>query len=324
MIARAMFVVMLSAGALAAQAPDVPLKIVDSAKGAVVDLDAMLTDISTADVVFVGEQHDSRNTHRLELAILQGVAARRKDAIVAMEMFERDVQEPFEHFLMGHTSEEDFLSVARPWPNYATDYKPLVDFAISKNWEVVASNVPRRIAAEVAKGGVDILKDKSAEEQQWFAKDLQCPTDDEYFRRFAEAMSDHPAPAGSSEPSIAAARQSLERTYFAQCLKDETMGESVARAYGTGAVGGTKPIVIHFNGAFHSDFGLGTAERARRRLPGKRVVVITVRPVDNLGDVAPDATDQARADYLVYTTDHVRSQKPEVRSSERTRDLPNL
>jgi uncharacterized iron-regulated protein len=323
MITRLALLVLVGSAVLAAQRDNAPVKIVDGAHGAIVSLDAMLTDISTADVVFVGEEHDSRNTHRLELAILQGVAAHRSDAIVAMEMFERDVQEPFEHYLMGHTSEGDFLSVARPWPNYATDYKPLVDFAISKNWEVVASNVPRRIAAEVAKGGLDILKDKSAEEQQWFAKDLQCPTDDEYFKRFAEAMSDHPAPAGSSEPSIAAARQSLERTYFAQCLKDETMGESVARAYETGAIGGKKPIVVHFNGAFHSDFGLGTAERARRRLPGKRVVVITVRPVDNLGDVAPDATDPARADYLVYTTDQGRGKRP-AGSSERTRDLPNF
>jgi uncharacterized iron-regulated protein len=309
-IVRAAFVVMLGAGALAAQAPDVPVRIVDSARGAVVGLDAMLADISTADVVFVGEQHDSRNTHRLELAILEGVAARRKDAIVAMEMFERDVQEPFDHFLMGHTSEEDFLRVARPWPDYATGYKPLVDFAIAKNWPVIASNVPRSIAAEVAKGGFDVLNAKSADEQQWFAKDRQCPTDDDYFKRFAEAMSDHPAPAGSREASVAAARETLERTYFAQCLKDETMGESVARAYEVGAIGGAKPLVIHFNGAFHSDFGLGTAERARRRLPGKRLVVISVLPVDNLEASTPDAKEKTRADYLVYTkTDQVRSSK---------------
>src|SRR5262249_3005580 len=276
------FAFVLASGMVLAQAGDTPARVFDSARGAFTDLDAMFDDLSKADVVFVGEQHDSANTHRLELAILQGIAARRPDAVVAMEMFERHVQEPFDHFQMGHTSEDDFLAAARPWPRYATDYKPLVDFAIAKNWPVIASNAPRSFASEVAKGGLDVLQAKSADEQRWFAHDLKCPTDDDYFRLFAEAMRDHPAAPGSGPSSIAATRQTLERTCFAQCRKDEPMGESVANAYAIGAAGGKSPLVIHFNGAFHSDFGLGTAERAKRRLPDKRIVVVTVLPVDRL------------------------------------------
>ncbi len=86
-----------------------------------------------------------------------------------MEMFERDVQEPFDHFQMGHTSEEDFLAAGRPWPRYATDYKPLVDFAISKDWPIIASNVPRALASDVAKGGLDALQGQATDEQRWFA-----------------------------------------------------------------------------------------------------------------------------------------------------------
>jgi uncharacterized iron-regulated protein len=294
-------VLALVSGVVFAQAGNTSARVFDSARGVFSDLDAMLTDLAKADVVFVGEEHDSKNTHQLELAILQGVAARRPDATVAMEMFERDVQEPFDHFQMGHTSEEDFLAAARPWPRYATDYKPLVDFAISKNWSVIASNVPRSFASDVAKGGLDVLQSKPADQQAWFAHDLKCPTDDEYFKRFAEAMGDHPAAPGSGEASIAAARQTLERTYFAQCLKDETMGESIASAYAVGAAGGKSPLVIHFNGAFHSDFGLGTAERAKRRLSGKRIVIVTVLPVDRPDRATPDETERKRADYLVYT-----------------------
>jgi hypothetical protein len=44
-------------------------------------------------------------------------------------------------------------------------------------------------------------------------------------------------------------------------------------------------MVVHFNGAFHSDYTQGTAERVKRRLPGKRVVVVSILPQDTLGPV---------------------------------------
>jgi uncharacterized iron-regulated protein len=285
-----------------AQSGYVPQRVFDGVRGRFSDLEAMLADLTTADVVLVGEQHDDPNTHRLELAILEGLRHRRGDLILSLEMFERDVQEPLEHFAMGHMSEEDFLKVSRPWPRYVTDYKPLVDFAIAHEMPIIAANVPRPIASEVSKTGLDALTTKNDEEKQWFAADLQCPMDDDYFKRFGEAMGDHPvAPGLSDTEAVAAKRQTLERFYLAQCLKDETMGESVARAWHVGAAGGKRPLVVQYDGAFHSDFGEGTAARVRRRLPSQRVVVLSMLPVDGLDGLAPDATDQKRADYLVYT-----------------------
>ncbi len=301
--------VLVAGHALAAQSAYVPQRVFDSARGQFSDFESMLDDIAKADAVFVGEQHDDPNTHRLELAVLQGVARRHADSVtVAVEMFERDVQEPLVHFGMGHMSEEDFLKVSRPWPRYATDYKPLVDFANSKDWPIVASNVPRSIASEVSKLGWDALAKKSDAERAWFAADRQCPTNDDYFARFVDAMGDHPtgpAPAAGAAavpaPDAAAKRQELEHFYFAQCLKDETMGESVAKAF---QVGGPHALVVHFNGAFHSDFAEGTAARAARRMPGKRIVVISILPVDDIGASpfpVPAAAERKRADYLVYT-----------------------
>ena len=172
-------------------------------------------------------------------------------------------QEPLEHFLMGHMTEEEFLKVSRPWPRYATDYKPLVDLAIAKNWPVIAANVPRPIASEIAKGGLEVLQAKSEADKKLFASELKCPTDDAYFKRFAAVMGGHPVPGQAAEE----ARRTTERYYFSQCVKDETMAESIARAYTTGRTGDKRPIVVHFNGAFHSDYAQGTAERVMRRLP---------------------------------------------------------
>jgi hypothetical protein len=58
---------------------------------------------------------------------------------------------------------------------------------------------------------------------------------------------------------------------------------------------------VHVNGAFHSDFHFGTASRAQRRLPGKRIAVVTMLPVADIATAAPDAAERRRGDFLVYT-----------------------
>jgi len=273
----------------------VPVRVFDTSRRQFSDFEMMLADLVAADVVFVGEQHDDPNTHQLELSLLEGIARRRSTPVViALEMFERDVQEPLDHFQMGHMDEKEFLSASRPWPNYATDYKPLVDFAAKQNWPIVASNVPREIAADVSKRGLDALKDRPGDQTRWYASDVPCALDGEYYNRFAEAMGEHPK-KGAESPNVV-------RYFQAQCVKDATMSESIARAYAIGAGGGARPLVVQFNGAFHTDFGLGTVDRTRRRMPGKRIAIVSMLPVDELDHVSPDKMDRKRADYLIYTT----------------------
>src|SRR6187402_850653 len=76
----------------------VPERVFDTRTGAFSDFELMLADLAKADVVLVGEQHDDPNTHRLETAVLEGLARRGRSVIVSLEMFERDAQEPLEHF----------------------------------------------------------------------------------------------------------------------------------------------------------------------------------------------------------------------------------
>jgi uncharacterized iron-regulated protein len=292
-----MCVVGLTSTALAAQSY-VPHRVFDSARGAFTDFEAMAAELSQADVVFVGEQHDDPNTHRLELAVLEALARRHRPVIVSLEMFERDVQEPLDHFLMGHMTEAEFLKVSRPWPRYATDYKPLVDFAIAREWPVIAANVPRPIASEIAKGGLEVLGSRTGDDQRLFAAEPVCPTDDEYFGRFAKAMGGHPAPNQSAEE----AARTTERYYFSQCVKDETMAESIAQAFAASAGRTPRPAIVHFNGAFHSDYGLGTAARVIRRLPDARVRVISVRPVGDLDALAPSDDERRLGNFVLYTT----------------------
>ena len=62
-----------------------------------------------------------------------------------------------------------------------------------------------------------------------------------------------------------------------------------------------RATIVHVNGAFHTDYGQGAAERTRRRLPGRRVAILSMLPVDDIDGVVPGEEDLARAEYLVYT-----------------------
>jgi uncharacterized iron-regulated protein len=273
----------------------VPQRVFDTKTGAWTDFEMMAADLAKADVVLVGEQHDDPNTHALERALLEALSRRRADLAVSLEMFERDTQTFVDDFLGGRIDEAAFLKGSRPWRNYETDYKPLVGLAFDRKWPVVAANVPKMMASALAKAGLDAMKGFPPEQKPWLPADMSCPKD-EYFDRFAKTMSGHPA--GEGPDAAAKLAETIDRYYYAQCLKDEVMGESIARA----AKGpGEGPLVVHYNGAFHSDFSLGAAARAKKRLPGSRVAVITMLPVESLDGLKPAGDDLRRADYLVYT-----------------------
>jgi uncharacterized iron-regulated protein len=261
----------------------VPERVFDTRAKGFSDFEVMLADLSRADAVFVGEQHDDPNTHRLELAIVEGLTRRGVPVVVAMEMFERDVQPLIDQYVAGTITEEQFLKDSRPWPRYATDYRPIIEFARAHKLPIVASNVPRRIASEVGKKGMAAIAALGAD-RGFAAKDLTCPTSGSYYDRFVAAMGGHEG----ANPNF----------YFAQCVKDETMGEAVAAAFSKAT---ERVTIVHVNGAFHSDFGEGTAESARRRMPGRRIAVVSMLPVEDIDHEKPDDDDLKRADYLVFT-----------------------
>jgi len=235
----------------------------------------------------------------MELAILEGMARRRDSVVLALEMWERDVQPLLDRYLAGSATEEELMKDGRPWKNYASDYRPLVELARAHSWPVVASSTPRTLASLVSRQGLSALDTLPAGVRLQVAETIACP-EDEYFEEFRAVMGDMSRhQSGAVSPDSAAAR--LKRIYHAQCIKDETMGESVARAWAPGR------LVVHYNGAFHSDFRLGTAERARQRAAGAEVVVVTALPVRDLDRLDPSREERKRADYLLYVLAPVKA-----------------
>ena len=304
----------------------VPQRVYDAKTKKFGDFETMLAELARAEIVFVGEQHDDANTHRLERAILEGLLRRERKVTVAFEMFERDTQTFVNEYLAGNVTEEGFLKISRPWPNYARDYRPLLELAKAHQWRVIAGNVPRRNASLVSKSGLKGLEALPADERKYVAAEQQCPMDD-YFKRFAEVMSAHPtdskaddantkkddSPEAKKKAEEEAAQMAVkmkamtERFYQAQCVKDETMAESIAQAYNEATA--NKPVIVHFNGAFHSDYKLGTAARTVRRLPKAIVKVVSIVPLENLDAINVDEY-RKRGDYVVFTYKPRKVEKP--------------
>ncbi len=247
----------------------IPHRIYDTQNKQWIDLETLLANIAQDEVVFLGEQHNDTYGHRMELAVLQGIARRRSNVVLAMEMFERDVQIALDDYRTNKITETEFLSRSRPWANYMEDYRPLVEFAREKGWRVVASNAPQRLSRTVSTQGLSILEKFSPADRALVAAECDCPHD-EYWQRFSQVMTAmgashgnanaNPHGVGANNPAVL---ERIERLYQAQCVKDETMGESIANIIA--GKDGAKPFVVHVNGDFHSAFGEGTAARARRR-----------------------------------------------------------
>ncbi len=224
------------------------------------------------EVLFFGEHHDNSLNHWLQLELTKDLAENKK-LVLGAEMIEADNQKQLDHYLNGEIDQKAFDTLARLWPNHATDYKPLVDFAKEKGIRFVATNVPRRYANKVYKGGFEALNELTAEERSWVA-----PLPIEYdknlpgYVKMMEMMGGH---GGDNLPK-------------AQAIKDATMGYFIAQ----NLVPGT--VFIHYNGTYHSDGFEGINWYLKRLKPGVKILTIAAvsqKDISKLEDEYLDTAD---------------------------------
>ena len=222
---------------------------------------------------------------------LSGLRRRRIAPTVSLEMFERDVQDALDRYLSGAIAEAAVSEGGRPWPRYATDYRPLVELAKPRAGRSSpptcrAASRPR-LPSPAKAASSKLSSGRSA------AGGRGSPVPARRLLRPVHAGDDRPlAGRRQAKPSAASDRRTARHAPIAttgrSACKDETMAESIAPAVDARA--GKPGPVVHFTGAFHSDFGAGTAERTRRRLAGKPVTVVSMLPVADLDTLAPPAT----------------------------------
>lgn len=258
------------------------------------DLDDVVAGARNVEVVLVGEQHDDRVGHALQLELFKrlrdrdpGLAGR--DAVpltLSLEMFERDVQYVVDEYLDDLISEEHFLSSTRPWANFRQDYRPLLELARAHEHCVIAANAPRRYVNLVARRGPDALHALSAEARRHLPPLPLAPPSDAYRAEF-EAIA-HGHGQGSDQPPA-------EFGILAQNLWDATMAYSIAEEL----LQRPGSRVLHLVGSFHVRNRTGLPEHLAYYRPGTSTLIVILEAVADVNDF-PDELAGA-GDFIILT-----------------------
>ena len=234
----------------------------------------MIKKIAKADIVFFGELHNNAISHWLQYETSNELIANRA-VIFGAEMFEADNQIQLNDYLSNKIDAKALDTTARLWNNFKTDYKPLVDIAKNNNLPFIATNVPRRYASMVYKGGFEVLDEFPENEKEWIAPlpikyDPNLPG----YQEMLKMMGGH---GGDNLPK-------------AQAIKDATMAHFILKNYKRNS------LFIHFNGTYHSDNYEGIVWYIKQHNPDLNVITINTSEQENINKLE---SENNKANFII-------------------------
>lgn len=245
------------------------------ANGKKVRYSKMLKKLQKADIVFFGELHNSAIAHWLELELAMDLKERLPIQLGA-EMLEADNQTSLDAYLKGEIDAATYKEETRLWPNYPTDYAPIVDWAKENKIPFTATNIPRRFANMVYKDDFVALDSLTDLEKTWIAP-LPIPLDIELetYQEILTMMGDHGTPL----------------LVKAQAIKDATMAHFILK--------NKQPnkLFLHYNGAFHSNKHEGIIWYINEYEEGLKVKTITTVEQSDIGKL--EKTNRNLADFIL-------------------------
>ena len=255
-----------------------------TAAGQPADYDQMMQELAQADVVLFGEQHNDVLAHWLELQVAKDLLKLKKPGqlVIGMEMFERDVQPLVAEYAAGTLADTAFERQARPWPNYATDYRPLLQFVRENHVPIVGTNAPRPFAQSVARGSLKALEKLTAADRALLAPlPLKVDYDLPGYKNMAAMF------GGDSKAHGGGAQNIIQ----AQALKDATMAHFIQTSCSAGQT------LLHLNGSYHSDHHDGIVAYLRQYAPKLRVKTLSVVTQEQLQQLEKEQVNVA--DFVV-------------------------
>jgi uncharacterized iron-regulated protein len=263
-------------------AQDFPAYVIYTGNGKKTTFDKLEDATEGKELILFGEFHDNPISHWLQLELTKELFEENGANLqLGFEMFEQDQQELLSQYLLGNLTAKQFKDTMRLWPNYETDYAPIVEFAKTNKLFCVASNVKRKYASLLFKKGRNALDTLSAE-----VKAQMAPIDfkvDSSLSQYREVF------IMGGHMGVNMGMNMVE----SQAFKDATMAQFIMANPGRKA--GT--VHLHFNGAFHSDFYQGILWYVQQKQPNIRV--LTISTVTQADVRKLDKEHIGRADFII-------------------------
>ena len=249
--------------------------VIYNSEGKKVSYQKMIKTLEKREVILFGELHDNSIAHWLQYEVTSDLS-KSEQLILGAEMLEADNQMVLNDYLKDSITYEGLDSLARLWPNYKTDYAPLVDFAKKEQLQFIATNIPRRYANLVYRKGFESLDTLSISEKEWIAP-LPIPFDSELptYRNILEMMGEHGSP----------------ELVMAQAIKDATMAYFILENYKE------DHLFIHYNGAYHSDNYEGILWYLKRANNDLRYATISTVSQDSVNILLQE--NHRKADFII-------------------------
>lgn len=261
-----------------------------NAKGKEVSFRSILKSANDAQIVLFGEFHDNPIAHWLQIELTQEMfAAYGNNLQLGFEMFEQDQQNLLQDYLQGKLTSEQFQDTMRLWPNYATDYAPLVEFAKDNGLSCVASNIQRKYASLVFKKGrtaLDTLPE--AIKQQMVPLNFAFDTTLSQYQDMKQ-MGAHMGPGMGW------------RMVEAQAIKDATMAHFILH----NPFRNSKTVHLHFNGAYHSDFYQGIMWYLEQEVNASSILTISTVSQEKIQKLEKEHF--GRADFIICVPSNMTS-----------------
>ncbi|MFY7667268.1 MAG: ChaN family lipoprotein [Crocinitomicaceae bacterium] len=236
----------------------------------------------SSDCILFGEYHDNPIVHWLQLELTNEILS--TNLVLGFEMFESDQQRILDLYVSGKMDEKEFIDSCRLWPNYETDYKPLLDLAKKNNLSCIASNVKRKYASLLFKKGRAALDTLSEKEKKLFAPlDFKIDSTLSQYREIRK-MGGHEMGGNMME---------------SQAFKDATMAMHILKYLELNFQ------VLHFNGAFHSDYYQGILWYVQQTQTEKKKKFMTISTVsqNNIGKL--DQENLNKADFIICVPENM-------------------
>ncbi len=237
---------------------------VDIYEGEPVLYSDIISDISTVDVVYIGERHGLKRHHDLQLDIIKSISEADRKIVLGMEQLGAHNQDVLDRYNTGYITTEELILETNwhsEWSNYK-DYVPLVEQVRSAGGMIVGLNAKAQTIRRIARGGLDSL-DEAARSELPEYMDFDKPEYREYLSNVMMVMAHV-----KNEPEF------LERMFIAQMCRDEVMAENLYRALKDLD---KEWIAVVVCGSGHVRNGAGMPQSLRARMPdiNDRIIVLS-------------------------------------------------